>query len=322
LKAAQIVAPQTIELVEAPRPDPQEAGPDHVLVRVELGTLCGSDLPFFQREFPSYPLPPGLSLHECVGTVVASTSPRFREGDRVLAFPLKQWGLGEYFLASAHATAPLPEFEPLEVILLAQPLGTIIWAFRKLGNLLHAHTVVLGQGPMGLLLDHFLSNLGAKTVIGLDLLDYRLEIAREKMRATHTVNVTREDPVEAVRELTGGEMADLVVEAVGHNLETLNTCIDLVRPGGTILAFGVPDEEIYPLRFKELFYRNLTLVCSVTPEAAKDYPLAMDMIMQGRIEVRPLLTHRLPWTQAQRAFEMFLHKQDGVLKVVLDFAAG
>jgi threonine dehydrogenase-like Zn-dependent dehydrogenase len=319
LKSAQFVAPRKIEIVDLPEPDFSEAPPESVLVQVERTGICASDMPpFYQNRPPeAYPFGLGLSLHECVGTVVASNCPRFREGDRVLSFPQGVGGLVERFRSSSAATIPLPEFQPLEHLLMAQPLGTVIWAMRKLPPLLGKEVVVLGQGPMGLLLTHVLSNLGARTIVALDKLDYRLEVAR-RMRATHTCNVTRDDPVEAVREITGGRMADLVVEAVGQQTETLNQCLDLVRDRGTILGFGITVENLYPFRYGEFFRRNLTLIGSVGPEVQHDYPLAVDWILQGRVQVAPLITHILPFTEVQRGFELAWEKKDGAIKVILD----
>jgi threonine dehydrogenase-like Zn-dependent dehydrogenase len=319
LKAAHIIAPRTIEFVDVPAPDLASAPPESVLVQVERTAICASDMPLFARPRPpeEYPLGLGLSLHECVGTIADSTSSRFREGDRVLSFPHGMGGLVERFRSSAAVTIPLPEFEPLEHLLMAQPLGTVIWAVRKLPSLIGKDMVVMGQGPMGLLITHVLSNLGARTIIALDKLDYRLEVAR-RMRATHTLNVTRDDPVAAVREITAGRMADLVVEAVGQQTDTLNQCLDLVKDRGTILGFGITVENVYPFRYGEFFRRNLTLIGSVGPEVQHDYPLALEWIVQGRVHVAPLITHILPFTEVQRGFDLAWEKKDGAIKIVLD----
>lgn len=316
MKAARLVAPRRFEILDVPEPSLSQ--PDTLLVRVERASLCGSDSPYFLRNLGNYPAPVGLSIHECIGWVVDSKSPRFRIGDAVLAVPPGQMGLTELFVANAAHTVPLPSAQFSSEILMAQPLGTVLWAMRKLPNLLHAHTVVLGQGPMGLLLDATLSNLGAKSVIAVDRIPQRLAVA-PAMRATHLLNANQEDVAKRVREITEGHMADLVVEAVGHQTESLNTSLSLVRHGGTILAFGVPDDEVYPFNFKEFYHRNLRLIGSVSPEPSKDYPLAMDMIVQRRIDVRPLLTHELPFDEVQRAFELFTERKEGAIKVVLRY---
>ena len=176
---------------------------------------------------------------------------------------------------------------------MSQPLGTVVWACRKLPNLLNLDTVVIGQGPMGLLFTHILSNLGAKTVITTDLVDFRLSVSK-KMHATHTINAAEEDPVAVVAEITEGRMADLVIEVVGHQTETINECLSLLKRDGTLLAFGVPDDQVYDFHFADFFRKNIRFIGSVGPDAPNDFPLAMDMIAQGRLDVSPIITHHLP----------------------------
>jgi threonine dehydrogenase-like Zn-dependent dehydrogenase len=320
VKAAQVAAHRQIEIIDIDIPDIAAQPDGAVLIKTELTAICGSDMPQFSLERPAsdYPLGPGISIHECIGTVVASKSDRFKAGDAVLALPRYIGGLAEYFVSHDSVTIPLTEYEPKDCILMAQPLGTVVWACRKLGNLLNQDTVVIGQGPMGLLMTHTLSNLGAKTIVATDLLDYRLEAAKQ-MKATHTINATEVDTVAAVEAITNGRMADLVVEMVGHQTETINHCIDLVKRGGTILAFGVPDDAIYDFRFSDFFRKNIRFIGSVGPEAQNDFPLAMDMITQGRIDVSPTITHHLPFTEAQRGFEMSFYKKDGAIKIIFDY---
>src|SRR5436190_22435190 len=96
MKAAQITARGTIQLVNAPDPAAPQSG--QVIVRAETGCLCGSDIPFFSETQPSYPLAPGLSLHEIIGRVAVSGSSSFKEGDRVLAMPPGLVGCAEQLL--------------------------------------------------------------------------------------------------------------------------------------------------------------------------------------------------------------------------------
>ena len=321
MKAGQIVAQHQIEIVSAPDIDFTDEPDGTLLIKPYQGAVCGSDIPYFTLRHPVYPLPVGQSLHECIGFVTASKSPKFKEGDEVLSVPFGETGLAEYFLSNDQLTVPFKSFGRPSEMLMSQPLGTVIWACRKLGNLIHQNVVVVGQGPMGQMFTHFMSNLGAKTVIATDILPYRLEISKI-MRATHTIDASKEDLVEGVRGITDGQMADLVVEVVGHQTDTINTCIDLVRRDGTILAFGVPDESIYEnFRYGDLFRQNIRLIGSVIPDAQSDYPLAMDMIAQNRVDVSPILTHHLPFEKAQYGFELFTFRREKAIKVILDFEA-
>ena len=111
MRAAQIVAPRRVELVDIPEPNLKEAKPGMIKVRLERACLCGSDSPFFAYDWEetAYPLRAGLSIHECLGTVVESTSTRFREGDFVLALPGEhQSGLCESFCVPDTLAVHLP----------------------------------------------------------------------------------------------------------------------------------------------------------------------------------------------------------------------
>lgn len=323
MKAAHIVAPQRLEIVEVPRPRLDDMPGEPILVELHAGVLCASDFPrFLGGAFNvTFPRPVGDSLHECIGRVVESRSARFRPGDWTLAIPPDQRGLSEYFLAEASMAVPLPEHPSRAELILGQPLGTILWAARKLPNLLDAHVAVIGQGPIGLLFDQLLLNMGARQVIGLDRLDYRLAAAR-RLRATHTVNVDRDDPRAAVLDLTGGHGADVVVEAVGHQPQTIQLGVDLCRPHGTLLVFGVPDLEMYPLPIWEVLRKNLRIIGSIHPNVQRDLPLALDMIRDGRIRAAELLTHRFDFEEAQAAFELAIARRDEPIKVLLRTAVG
>jgi threonine dehydrogenase-like Zn-dependent dehydrogenase len=126
----------------------------------------------------------------------------------------------------------------------------------------------------------------------------------------------------AVRELNGGRLADLVVEAVGHAHQALNLCIDLVERHGRILVFGVPPATIDGVRWRDLFVKNVTLHTSVNPDFAIDFPLAMRWIAEKRVDVSGILTHRYPLSQIQAAFETFRDHRDGALKVLVEFPRG
>ena len=171
---------------------------------------------------------------------------------------------------------------------------------------------------MGQLFNLALQQLGARQIIAVDQIGDRLEVS-PLTGATETVNSSQQDPVKAVEDLTGGEGADLVVEAVGHREQVLNLCAELCRPFGNILFFGVPPQSIDNFNIYRVFWKNLSIVTSVGPDFKKDFPLAMQWIAEGRVDVSPLITHRMPWTDIQEAFDIFSQRQDGALKVFLDF---
>ncbi|MBI4640309.1 MAG: zinc-binding dehydrogenase, partial [Candidatus Tectomicrobia bacterium] len=281
MKAARIVGPRQIEITDVEDPKPREG---EVLVKMVYNSLCGSDYPSFTglKNFRmDYPYPPGYPGHEAVGIVVESHCEGFEVGDRALVVGYYAGTFMEYITLPGANFLKLPPDGDLKTLMVGQLLGTIVHAFYKLGNVINQKVVVLGQGSVGLLFDGLLRLFGARMIIGVDLLDYRLETAK-KMGATHTVNPSSTDLVQSVTDLTRGEMADLVVEAVGKQA-VINQALDLVRRNGTMLCFGVPMKDgdalgIFEFRYAEFFRKELKMIGSVGPNPPVDFPIAIDLI--------------------------------------------
>lgn len=320
--AAHITAPRKLDFVDVPIPSLDRLPGEPILVQLHAGVLCASDFPrYLGGAFNvPFPRPVGDSLHECIGIVAESRCPRLKPGDWTLAIPPDQRGMSEYFVTDGSMAVALPAHTPREHLILGQPLGTVLWAARKLPNLMDLDVAVVGQGPIGLFFTHLASNMGARRVIGLDKLDYRLEFARA-MRATHTINVDRENALQAVRDYTDGRGADVVIEAVGHQAESVQLSIRLAAKHGTVLVFGVPDEEHYPLPIHDMVYQNLRVIGSIHPNVQRDLPLALDMIRQGRLDVGPMITHRFDFADAQAALELAIGRVNNPIKVLLTTAA-
>lgn len=321
--AGDMYAPGKIRLIEVPEPVLPDVPPDgvagQIIFQPETTCLCGSDLPFFNG-WDEWPIEIGHSLHEMIGTVVATNGRRWKPGDRVLAVPEMQLGLFERYVLDERRAIPIATNVAEEQALMAQPLGTAIFALKKLPNLLDQDVAVVGQGPMGQLMNAALRNMGARQIIGIDLLESRLEVS-PKMGATATVCNARRDPVDAVRKILHGRLPDIVIECVGHADQQFNLCIDLCRHGGRILCFGVPPATIDGLRWRDLFFKNATVHTSVNPDFQQDFPLAMQWTREGRIDVSPIITHRFPLSRMQEAFETFRDRRDGAIKVIVDFPA-
>jgi threonine dehydrogenase-like Zn-dependent dehydrogenase len=321
--AGDMYAPGKIRLVDIPEPTLADVPPDgisgQIVFQPETTCLCGSDLPYFNG-WDEWPIEIGHSLHEMIGTVTATNGRRWKVGDRVLAVPVAQQGLYERYVLDENQAISISTNVPEEQALMAQPLGTAIFALKKLPNLLDVDVAIVGQGPMGQLMNAVLRNMGARHIIAIDLLESRLQIS-PKMGATETVCNLKQDLVEAVRKILGGSLPDIVIECVGHADQQMNLCIDLCRKGGQLLCFGVPPKLVNDLRWRDLFFKNVTVHTSVGPDFGRDFPLAMRWIGEGRVDVSPIITHRFPLSQLQQAFELFRDRRDGAIKVIVDFPA-
>jgi len=180
--------------------------------------------------------------------------------------------------------------------------------------------VILGQGGIGLFAMQMAANLGARNVIAVDKHPLRLKVAANT-GATHTLPAMDDAAlVAAVKAITNGRGPDLVIEAVGHQTDTLNTAIKLVKYGGSILAFGVPDVEEYPVQYNELFRKNVRLCPTVaSPDYPRDFELAVQYIKNGRIRVDGIVTHELPFSRLKEAFDLFADRKDEAIKVMINY---
>jgi threonine dehydrogenase-like Zn-dependent dehydrogenase len=319
MKAGQITRRGRIDIVAVADPPAPRDG--EVVVSPETGCLCGSDIPFFADPQPSYPLAPGLSLHEIVGRVTAGESRGFPVGARVLAMPLGLRGCFEQLLIGDDRRVLIDAELSNEEAVLAQPMATVLSALSTLPNVIGQTVAVVGQGPIGLLFDACLSSLGAARIIGVDVREARLAHGCE-FGATDVVpaqGADGRDAVERVADLTGGAMADLVVEAVGHEEQAFDLSVALCRARGRMLYFGVPPDRPIAVALEPAFRKSLTIHTSVPDDLRPFVKIAMRAIRLGRIDPRRLVTHRFAFDDIQPAFETYRDRREGALKVILSF---
>ena len=323
--AGKFTARRKIELVEVDEPILTDGAAGEIIFQPEITCLCGSDLPFFDGEFEGheipYPQPVGMSLHEMVGTVVDTNGTRWEPGTRVLAVPVAQRGLWQRYVLSEERVVALDDRLSDEIALLAQPFGTVVWALKKLPNMIDRDVVVLGLGPIGQMFVAGLRNLGTRRIIGIDPVAERTTLAL-KMGATDVVTGVGASAEDEVRSMLGGDLPEVVVEAVGHRAQAFNDAVLLTRDHGDILYFGVPPMPLNGLQFKEAMLKNITIRTSLHPDFERTFPLAMLWLAEGRVDLSPLLTHRFPLAQIQDAFDVFRDRKEGAIKVVVDFPAG
>jgi L-iditol 2-dehydrogenase len=317
MKALQLLKPRQFQAVEIARP---EIGADQILVRLEEVVLCGSDIPKFTGMWRGlqYPLPAGMPIHECVGVVVESHSPRFQVGHRVVAVPKGDQGLAEFYVADAIKAIRIPE--PLvqsETSLLIQPLSTVIYAVDRLGDVAGRTAIVVGLGPIGLLATWLLTQYGAR-VVGVDPIAWRCEAA-QRLGAARTFELHSERLLPFVANDDAWEPADICVEAVGQQTRTINDCLYLVKQRGLVLALGVPLEPVYPFDFTRFFRGNLQLIGSVTPPDETYMIRAADLVGQHEQELAFLISHRFGLDRATEAYTLYETRAgDHPLKILID----
>ena len=323
-RAGQVLGLGRIAFVEAPV-EPLRDG--DLLVRSRFASICGSDLHVVNHGVETDPEQwvPGYPGHEGVGEVVESRAPGLATGDQVLVVPPMAVGrcFADWQRVRATSTIRLEgALPPLPEVLMAQQLGTVLYAARQHPWDVAGRTaVVIGQGSAGMFWAWSLKRAGAARVIVADRVPARLA-ASPHFGADVVVDVRADDLTAAVMDHTAGEGADLVVEAVGHK-ETLLQSIALCRTGGRLHWFGLPDTNDPVLIDYRTFFRRKLSACSTygaqSEPGLASFRLALEHIRRGEIDVRPLLSHVLPVEEIAHAFQLADTCADGALKVSVSF---
>ena len=168
MKAIQVFGPKHMRMVDVPEPQ-RESG--QLLIRSEVLSICGSDMRSFRFAFPEeqYPLAPCMPCHECVGVVEESDSAEVPAGTRVIALNIGRGGRGgnygmgaQYVLSAPDLVIPLPEGADPFTYMMCQPVGTVLYAAKRLPNVIGQSVVVLGQGVIGLTFTRLAVQMGGE----------------------------------------------------------------------------------------------------------------------------------------------------------------
>ncbi len=317
--AVQVIAPGQTEFVRIQRPYLE---PGHVIVRPRYLSLCGSDVHMvYFGEIHEYPYGVGSSGHEMVGVVEAVDAPGsgIRVGDWVLTLSPSQLAMTECFQAPAAHVFVLPSHRAPQLMLQAQQLGTVIYSCKRLPNVLGKTVAVIGQGSAGIYFDFMLRRMGASLVIGIDFEAARLSTAK-KFGATHIIRNGASNPLESLRALTNGALADVVIEAAGEST-SINLAHQLVKKFGHLLYFGIPRNKTFDFDFGDFFERFCHTVSNSGTAFEPDHlstKQALQMIASGDIDVEPLITHTFPLSRVMDAYELARSRGDNCIKILVE----
>ncbi|WP_156687594.1 zinc-binding dehydrogenase [Mycobacterium sp. Marseille-P9652] len=303
----RIVAPYQFERTSIPEKTPDHLAEGEVLLRFSAAGICGSDLPAFRGAKGRLPGDDGTSaaekdgfpIHEVAGEVIASRHPDHRTGDRVVGWASGFDGLMERVISDGGMLAPYdPALRPAEAIGL-QPLACVLYACEQLPDLAGRHVAIIGQGSIGLLFSYVAMAAGARRVTGVDPVD----------RSTHATAFGVDDPMRAtsdrwVSHLAPGDRADIVIEAVGHQVATLGHAIEAAAPGGTVFYFGVADDDAYPISMRLMLRNNLTLKSGVTLDRRRVLDAAAKFADEHPRLLGTYLTHTFDVRDVQGAFDL------------------
>lgn len=333
-----MTAPKQITFREIPIPKP---GPDQVLVKIKKIGVCGSDIHVYHGTHPyvSYPLTQG---HEVSGQIVelGEYVKELQPGQRVTIEPqvfcgrcypclhgkynlcenLKVMGFqttgtaSEYFAVDASKVTPLPENLTYSEGAMIEPLAVTVHAAKRFPDLKGAKAVVLGCGPIGILLIQSLKALGAAQVLATDISDSRLELAKS-LGADFAVNTGKADYAAALLDAFGPDKADVIYECAGTDI-TMDQAIQNARKGSTIILVAVfgkrANVDLAKLNDSELDLNTSMMY------RHEDYVDAIRFVQEGKIRLKPLQSAWFAFQDYQKAYEYIDNNRESTMKVLID----
>ncbi len=352
MKAAVFIEPGRIELVDKPIPP---VGPNDALLRITTTTICGTDVHILKGEYPvARGLTIGhepVGIIEKLGSNVQG----YQEGQRVIAGaicpsfssyasqdgyssqdggcschgykPMGGWRFGnsidgtqaEYVLVpdAQGNLAPVPDGLTDEQVLMCPDIMSTGFAGAEAANIKIGDVVaVFAQGPIGLCATAGAKLRGASTIIVVDGVEQRLQIARQ-MGADVTLNFNQVDVVEEILRLTGGRGVDAAIEALGLQ-STFESALRVLKPGGTLSSLGVYSTDlVIPLSAFHAGLGDHKIVTSLCPGGKERMRRLINVVASGRVDFGALVTHQYALDEIVAAYDLFAHQRDGVLKVAI-----
>jgi threonine dehydrogenase-like Zn-dependent dehydrogenase len=353
MKAAIFVEKNRIILADKPIP---EIGPLDALIRITTTTLCGTDVHILRGEYPvEKGLTIGhepVGIIEKLGSQVKG----FTEGQRVIAGAITPsghsfaclcgcasqdgpdtphgfratggWKFGNLidgsqaeYLRVPDAMANLcaiPDHLSDEQVLMCPDIMSTGFSGAERGDVKIGDTVVVfALGPIGLCAVAGARLKGATTIIGVDTVPARMNVARS-MGATHVVDFKQGDVVAQIMAITGGRGADVAIEALGTQA-TFEWALRVLRPGGTLSSLGVYSSDLtIPVSAFAAGLGDYSIVSTLCPGGKERMRRLMEVVASGSVDLKPLVTHRFKLDDIEAAYELFAHQRDGVLKVAIN----
>jgi threonine dehydrogenase-like Zn-dependent dehydrogenase len=315
MQACVISAPRQAGLKDVARP---EAALQQVLIRLEGSGVCASSLPTWEgRSWFNYPQLPGAPGHEGWGRIAALGEgvTGLEKGQRVAALTYRAHA--EYDVADAGAVVGLPaELDGIPVP--GEPLGCAYNIFRR-AQIERGQTVaIVGIGFLGALLTQMAVHAGA-CVIALTRRPYALEVARQ-FGAEHLVALDDHYKViEQVKSFTGGAFCQRVIECTGLQWP-LDVAGELTGERGRLVIAGFHQDGMRQVNMQLWNWRGIDVINAherdprVYIEGIRG---AVDWMVQGIIDPRPLFTHRLPLDRLGEALDLTHHRPDGFMKALV-----
>lgn len=339
MKAIKFEKPWDVSCVEIEKPVPKEG---EALIKIITAGICGSDIGAFRgtNGLVSYPRIIGHELAGIVEEIPENNKNGIKKGDRVVVDPYVycghcypcrigrtncctslhvlgvhiDGGMAEYFTHPADLLVKVPEGMTWEEAAMAEPLTISLHGIHRGGLTAGEYCAVIGAGPIGLVAGLAAQAYGGHAIV-IDLVQERLDFAKS-VGIEYVINSGTENTEERIREITGGDMAQLVMECSGANAAIRST-LDYVSHAGRITLTGWPKKETSiptdVITRKEIDIRGART-------SAREFEEALDLIRTKKVDMNKILTKVIPIEEAPETI-IDIEKNPGkYMKVVVQIA--
>ena len=339
MKAIKLAEPWNISCVEMEKPTPKEG---EALIKVVAAGICGSDIGAFRgtNGLVSYPRVIGHELAGIVESIPENNKNGIKVGDRVVVDPylycghcypcsigrtncctdLKvlgvhvDGGMAEYYCHPADMLIKIPEGMTWEQAAMAEPLTISLHGIHRGGLKAGEFCAIYGAGPIGLVAGMVAEAYGAHAIV-IDLVQERLDFAK-KVGIEYVINSGKEDPIAKVAEITGGMMAQQVMECTGAN-PCVRGCLDLVSNAGRITLTGWPKKET-SLPTDVITKKEVDIRGART--SAGEFQEALELIATKRVDMDQILTKTFTMDEAPATIVDIEKNPVNYMKVVVRVA--
>ncbi len=329
-------------------PDPTP-GAGEVLVRVAYCGVCGSDIPrIFHKGTYRFPL---ICGHEFAGMVerCGEDVHGFASGDRVAVFPLiwcgrcsacekgryvqceaydylgsrRDGAFAEYVVAPARNLLRVPDGVSLQEAAMTEPASVALHALRRAGGCEPGETVaIFGAGPIGLMVAQWARVMGASQIVLFDVVDEKIALAQQ-MGFSHAYHSLRNAPENVIAQLTDGQGAHVCIESAGVPATLLQAC-RCARREGRVVLLGNPsaDVTVPASLLSQLMRREVSMHGTWNSEFAvyspdNDWHTALQAMAHGQLNLKPLISHRIPLSRAKETLHAMHHAEGFFCKVLI-----
>lgn len=315
MRAAVVTGPGAVRIDRVARPEP---GAGQARIRLEGCGVCASNLtPWAGPEWQQFPMEPGALGHEgwgivdAVGAGVTSVAP----GDRVAVLSYASYA--EYDLADEAAVVPLPR--ALDGMAFpGEPLGCAFNIFARADIRAEQDVAIIGIGFLGAILTRLATDAGAR-VIAISRRQSSLDLARLYGASETIVMDDHQAIIEQVSELTAGRFCDRAIEAVGKQWP-LDLAGELTAEGGKLVVAGYHQDGPRQVNMWLWNWRGIDVINAHERDPlvyAQGIRAAVDAVVSGRLDPRPLYTHRYPLERLDEALNATRDKPEGFVKAIV-----